>query len=116
MTVVAENPLPYLPIKIIDVSPFRTPVRRPATRRGRPGRRVGAAAAAVALVALAVVAAANTGAANVGEPPADGDVPGQFRLAPGHAVPAALKGSASGDVSGDVRLAPGHATPPSLAR
>jgi hypothetical protein len=111
MTVVAQYPLPYLPIKILDVAPDRSSVRlgtgRSSARTFRGGRRIGTAA--VALLALAAIAAANVGAAPVAVDPSAG-----FRLAPGHATPVELMSPAGG--STDVRLAPGHAMPESLIR
>jgi hypothetical protein len=112
MSVVAQSPMPYLPIRIVDVSPDHSPVRRPpaspATGARRAGRRVGAAA--VAVLALAAIAA------NVGAAPFGSDASGDFRLAPGHAMPAQLGGDVATHRQPDFRLAPGHAVPPSLTR
>ena len=113
MTVAAENQLPYLPIKIIDVSPYRSSIRRspgrsPAQARGTR-RRIGAAIAALLL--LAGVAAANVGAA-----PVRVDASHEFRLGPGNALPAGLMSPGRGRSTPGFLLGPGHATPPSLAR
>ena len=112
MTVIAaERPLPYLPIRILDVSPHRSPVRRPARAAGStPGsRRIGAGALTV--LVLGAILAATVGAAPVGSDGSTG-----FRLGPGHAMALGLAPSLGGDSSSDVRMAPGHAMPPSLSR
>lgn len=83
--VAANDPLPYRPIRIIDVSPIHSSLRaRPAGTR--TGRRRRAGIAAVIAVVLAV-AAVSVGA---GAAPATTSVAGEFRLGPGHAMPADL--------------------------
>ena len=77
----AHDPLPYRPIKIVDVSPYRVSVRRPRatpTRRGR--RAIAATMAAVLALALAIT--------TVGASPLEAS--DEFRLGPGHAMPPSL--------------------------
>jgi hypothetical protein len=113
MTVIAaDRPLPYLPIRILDVSPHRSPIRRPAApSAGATPRRRRIVAGSLAVLAIGAILAANVGAAPVGSDGSTG-----FRLGPGHAMPLGLAPSLGGDSSTDVRMAPGHAMPPSLSR
>jgi hypothetical protein len=84
-----SDPLPYQPIRIIDVSPYRRSIHsRPASVRPRRLRR--RVAAVTGLTLAVVLMAAGVGAA---------------------------AGPASGPTAAnDLRLAPGHAMPPSLVR
>lgn len=88
----ANHPFPYAPIRIVDVSPYRSSIRskgsggrvtRDLPRDGR-GLRGRVAAILGALVAVSAVAA-GTGAA-----PLPGGTGGEFRLGPGHAMPVTL--------------------------
>jgi hypothetical protein len=115
----ANDPLPYRPIRIVDVSPFRSTVRRKPAAPGAATqpRWVRVASAMLLGVALAVIVAVVTvGAASAG-------VPGEFRLAPGHAMPSAVAVDAVTKLDADpavaafeFRLGPGHAIPAVLAR
>jgi hypothetical protein len=80
----ANDPLPYRPINIVDVSPFKSSIAGDRVRRSswaRPQRRVIGALGAAIIVALVVV---GVGAASMPE------VDQSFHLAPGHAMPASL--------------------------
>jgi hypothetical protein len=108
--VLANDPLPYRPIKIVDVSPFRSSVRTKRAGANSSRRvRTGIAGAIVAAVAVA------TFSASAGAAPAASSVAGEFRLGPGHVMPASLV-EADADASGEFRLGPGHVMPASLAQ
>jgi hypothetical protein len=107
----ASNPMPYSPIRIIDISAQRSSIRTraAASRRSRIRSRVASAVAAfVAVVAIAAAA---------GAAPVTGPAAGDFRLSPGNGVPASLAGSVSvaADAAGDFRLSPGNGVPAPLA-
>jgi negative regulator of sigma E activity len=79
----AQDPLPYQPIRIIDVSPYRSSLHsRPVPRVRRSLRRRVALVAGTSLAVVLTVAGVGSAA---GPAPAEG-----FRLAPGHAMPASL--------------------------
>jgi hypothetical protein len=106
----ASNPMPYSPIRIIDISAQRSSIRTraAASRRSRIRSRVASAVAVVAVVAIAAAA---------GAAPVTGPAAGDFRLSPGNGVPASLAGSVSvaADAAGDFRLSPGNGVPAPLA-
>ena len=89
----ADHPFPYAPIRIVDVSPYRSSIRsksagsrvsRDLPRDGR-GLRGRVAAILGALMAVAAVVA-GTGATSL-----PGGTGGEFRLGPGHAKPVTLQ-------------------------
>jgi ferric-dicitrate binding protein FerR (iron transport regulator) len=77
----AADPLPYQPIRIIDVSPYRSSIRRTSVRRPRRRLRAAAATGAAMLALAALILTAGVAGA---------EVSGDFRLAPGHAMPIQL--------------------------
>lgn len=83
-TIAAANaPLPYQPIKIIDISPYRSSIRQRPVRT-RPAARVRRAAWIVAggLAILLAVAGVATASAPVAS---------SFDMAPGNATPPSLQ-------------------------
>jgi hypothetical protein len=110
----ANDPLPYAPIRIVDISPYRSSLRSRPTTAARRRLRSRAAALLVGVVAIAAVTAGVVAAPNQ---PGPGD---DFRLAPGNGMPLSLQGGDT-DVAADAedgafRLGPGHAMPPSIGR
>jgi hypothetical protein len=77
----AADPLPYQPIRIIDVSPYRSSIRRTPVRQPRRRLRAGAATGAVMLALAALILTAGVAGAEAAD---------EFRLAPGHATPIQL--------------------------
>ncbi len=76
------DPLPYQPIKIIDISPYRSSIRtRPARSRSRNRVSRDALTVVAGLAFLLVL----TGVAAAGTPG-----PAPFALGPGHATPPSL--------------------------
>ena len=76
------DPLPYQPIKIIDISPYRSSIRvRPARSRSRSRIRRDVLTVAAGLAFLLVL----TGVAAAGTPGT-----ASFSLSPGHATPPSL--------------------------
>jgi hypothetical protein len=105
---IPNDPLPYSMLTIVDVSPFRSPVRPAAGSKPRVSTWAPRAATAGLLAGIVLFGAARAG---VGDRQAIAPDAG-FRLAPGHAMPAAL--AADGADASGFRLAPGNAVPPLL--
>ena len=83
MSFTLDRPVPY--IRIVDVSPYRSSLRKRPTANGAARRHMRRIAAAVLAVVAAVAIASAVGAASVSSDPA-----ADFGLAPGHAMRAAL--------------------------
>ena len=124
-----NDPLPYSVISIVDVSPYRSPVRPAPGSKSRPATWAPRAAATGLLAGIVLLGAAKTGAADLqarvddvaryepapAMPAAVAKIyAGDIRLAPGHGMPANLVSAADGVADTGFRLAPGNAMPEDL--